>query len=170
MDLSPCIFLLRVIDELVPIALERPITAGRVCIEPTARSDGEVRRLLHRLHREILGRLEDHRPLATDPGDDRGPIFLIMATAWLALLPAPACPAAQRLLPALLGLTFVARRVIEVIRFDRALQLAFHLIRQGGIAQPPAPAIARSDMDTHFSGNAPGRTGETQQEGSENPV
>src|SRR4029453_13132177 len=77
MDLSSCIFLLRVIDELVPIALERPITAGRVCIEPTARSDGEVRRRLHRLHREILGRLNDDRPLTTDPGDDRGSIFVI---------------------------------------------------------------------------------------------
>ena len=53
------------------IALERPIAAGRVRIQPTARVDGEVRSLLHGLYGEIFGRLDDDRPLATDPGDDR---------------------------------------------------------------------------------------------------
>jgi hypothetical protein len=31
--------------------------------------DGEVSGFLHRLHGEIAGRVDDHRPLATDPGD-----------------------------------------------------------------------------------------------------
>src|ERR671937_766975 len=72
-DIPTHVFLLCVIDALMYIALERPIAAGRVGVEPTARSDSEVRRLLHRLHREISGRVEDDRPLATDPGDNRGP-------------------------------------------------------------------------------------------------
>ena len=64
----------------------------------------------------------------------------------------------------------VARSVIEVIRFDRALHLALHLIGQGRIAQPPAPPIAGPDMDTQLSGDAPGRAGETQQKGGKDPV
>jgi hypothetical protein len=36
--------------------------------------------------------------------------------------------------------------MVEVIRFHRAFQLAVHLIGQGGIAQPPAPAIAGPDL------------------------
>src|SRR5215510_6409205 len=94
MDLSPCIFLLRVIDIVMHIALQRPITAGRVRVEPTAGLDGEVRRLLHGLHGEIAGRLDDDCPLATDPRNNGRPVFVIMATARLALLPATTCPAA----------------------------------------------------------------------------
>ena len=93
-----------------------------------------------------------------------------MASTGLAFLTVTTRAAPQYVLPALRGLPLVARRVIEVIRFDRALQLALHLIGQGGITQPPAPAVARSDMDTQLSGDAPGRTGETHQKGGENPV
>src|SRR5215475_1209282 len=73
MHITAGIFLLRVVDMLVEVARERPIAAGRVGIEPTARLDRQVRRLLYRLHREISGRLDDNCPLATDPGDDGRP-------------------------------------------------------------------------------------------------
>src|SRR5215475_8582667 len=117
MDLAPCIFLLCMIDIVMHIALERPIAAGRVRIQPTARVDGEVRSLLHGLHGKIFGRLDDDRPLATDPGDDRRTVFVVMPPAGLALLAAPTCAASQRLLPALLRLPLVPRDVVEVIRF-----------------------------------------------------
>src|SRR5215211_3845597 len=86
------VFLLRMIDELVHVPLHRPVAAGRVRVEPTTRAHGDLSRLLHRLDREIAGRLDDDRPLATDPGDDGRPVFGIMAPARLALLPAPTCP------------------------------------------------------------------------------
>src|SRR4030095_13622746 len=53
MDLAPCIFLLRMIDIVMHIALQRPIAAGRIGIQATAHLDRQVRRLLDRLHREI---------------------------------------------------------------------------------------------------------------------
>src|SRR5262249_40700456 len=77
----------------------------------------------------IFARLDDDRPLATAPGDDRGPIFVITAPTRLAFLAATTRAATQGLLPTLLGLPLVARGVIEVIRFHRALQLALHLSR-----------------------------------------
>jgi hypothetical protein len=43
-------------------------------------------------------------------------------------------------------------------------------VGQGGMAQPPTPAIAGPTMDVQLSGNATRRTRETQQEGRENPV
>src|SRR5262245_34206820 len=119
------------IDELVLVALHRPVAAGRVRVEPAARSHGDLGR---RLHREIFARLDDDRPLATAPGDDRGPIFVITAPTRLAVLAATTRAATQGLLPTLLGLPLVARGVIEVIRFHRALQLALHLIGQSSIA------------------------------------
>src|SRR6266571_5398925 len=85
MHVTTGIFLLRVIDIVMHIALQRPIAAGRVRIQPTAGLDGEVSRLLHCLHCEIAGCLDDDRPLATDPGDNRGPVFVIMASTGLAL-------------------------------------------------------------------------------------
>ena len=72
MHFATRIFLLCVIDELVHIALHCSIAAGGVGIESTARLHREVSGLLHCLHREISGRLDDDSPLATDPGDDRG--------------------------------------------------------------------------------------------------
>jgi hypothetical protein len=35
---------------------------------------------------------------------------------------------------------------------------------------PPAPTIARPDMDPHLPRHAPGRTGQAQQKGGEYPV
>src|SRR5215831_78335 len=81
---TPGVLFLGVIHELVHIALECSIAARRVRVEPAARLDGEVRRLLHRLHREIFGRMDDHSSLTTDPGNNRGPVFVIMAPLGLA--------------------------------------------------------------------------------------
>src|SRR5262249_37996700 len=110
MHVTARVFFLRMIHELVHVTLHRPVAAGRVGVEPTARAHGDLSRLLHRLDREISGRLEDDSPLATNPGDDGWPVFVIMAPARLALLPAPTCPASQHLLPALLGLAPCCRR------------------------------------------------------------
>ena len=120
--------LLRMVDALVHVALHRPVAARGVRGEPTARVHGEVGRLLHRLHREIAGRLDDDSPLPTDPGDDRWPVLVIMPTPGLALLAAPTRSAPQGLLPTLRRLPLVARSVREVIRFDGARQLALHLM------------------------------------------
>jgi hypothetical protein len=57
-----------------------------------------------------------------------------MTTARLALLAATTRPVSQGLFPTLLCLALLASRVIEFIRFNRARQLAIHLIGQSGIA------------------------------------
>src|SRR5467141_2413948 len=51
------VFLLRMIDVLVERALQRPIAAGRVRVEPTPSLDGAVCGLLHGLHGKIARRL-----------------------------------------------------------------------------------------------------------------
>src|SRR5215472_13820734 len=128
MHVTTGIFLLRMIDVLMHVARHRSIAARRVRIEPTARFHRQVGGLLHRLHGEIFGRLDDDSALATDPGDNSRPIFVIMASTGLTLLAAPTRAAAQRLLPTLLRLPLVASSVVEVIGFHRPLQLAVHLI------------------------------------------
>src|SRR4030095_9829584 len=133
MHLTASIFLLRVVDILVEVARERPIAAGRVGVQPTAGLDGEVHGLLYGLHGEIARRLDDDRPLATDPGDNRGPVFLIVPPTGLAFLAAPTRAASQRFLPALVRLALLASRVIQVIRLNGAFQLAADLIRDGGM-------------------------------------
>src|SRR5437899_12408605 len=57
------------------VALHRPIATGRVGVEPTARVHRQVGGLLHRLHREISGCLDNDSPLATDPRDNGRPVF-----------------------------------------------------------------------------------------------
>ena len=93
-----------------------------------------------------------------------------MAPPGLTFLAAPTCAPPQVFFPSVFGLALLASRVIEVIRFDCALHLALHLEGQGRIAEPPAPAIARPDVDAHFPRNAPGRAGKAEQKGRENPV
>src|SRR5215471_4853913 len=154
MHVTARIFLLRMVDKVVCIALQRAIAARRVRREPTARVHREVGGLLHRFDGEIARRLDDHYPLATDPGNNGGPVFIIVAPARLALLAASTRAASQGFLPALLRLALVARRVIELIRFDRPRQLAVHLIGERGITQPPAPAVAGPDMHPSLSGDA----------------
>src|SRR6266850_2396313 len=164
------VFLLRMIDELVHIALPRPVATGRVGIEPTARLHRDVGCLLHRLDSEISGRLYDDGPLATDLGDDRGPVFVVTTPAGLALLAATPRSTSERFWPALLGLAFVPSDVVELIRFNRAFYLAIHLVGHRSIAQPPAPAITGPAMDAQLSGNTPRRTRETEQKRCQNPV
>src|SRR5262245_25309573 len=155
MDLPAGVFLLCMINVLVEVPLHRPVATGRVRGEPAARAHGDLGRLLHRLHGEIFGCLEDDRPLATDPGDDGRPIFVIMAPTGLAFLAAPTRAVPQRFLPALFGSPLVAGGMVEVIRFYRAFQLAVHFIGQGRIAEPPAPAVARPARHPELSGDAP---------------
>src|SRR5712691_13547999 len=158
------------IDELVHVSFHCPIAAGRVRVEPTAHLHRDIGRRLHCLDGEIAGRLDDDCPLATDPCDNRWPVFVVMPPTGLALLAATTCAASQRLLPTLFHLALLTSGVIELIRFHGALQLTLHLIRQRSIPQPPAPAIAGPDMDSHLPRNAPGRTGEAQQKSGEYPV
>src|SRR5215471_1515615 len=161
MHITARLFLLRVVDIRVEVSRERPITAGGVGVEPTADVDGEVRGLLHRLHREIAGRLEDDCPLATAPGDNRWPIFVVVPPTRFTLLAASTCPTSPPLLATPFRLALLAGGVIEVIGFDRAVYL---------IAQPPAPAITGPDMDPHLFGNTPRCTREAQQKRGENPM
>src|SRR5262245_26628027 len=100
MHLPTGVFLLCMINVLVEVTLHRSIAAGRIGIQATPRLYSQIGRFLHRLHREIFGRLEDDLPLATHPRDDRGPVFVIVAPARLALLPTTTRPAPQGLLPA----------------------------------------------------------------------
>src|SRR5437763_15592616 len=58
-DVTPRVFLLRVIDILMYITLHCPIATGGICVELTACLDGEVSGLLYGLHGEIFGRLDD---------------------------------------------------------------------------------------------------------------
>src|SRR5262249_51353000 len=136
-----------VIHCVMLIARDQPVAAGRVRIEHTAGLHGEVGGLLHRLDRKVPCRVDHDATLAAHPGDDRGPVFVIMAPTGLALLPATTCSAPQRFLPPLLRLPLVASGLIQVVGFDRPRQLPLHLIGQGRIASPPAPAIARTGMD-----------------------
>src|SRR5437870_11569661 len=95
MHVTARIFLLRMVDKVVHIALQRTIATGRVGIEPTARFDGDIGRFLHRLDGKITRPLYDDRPLTADPGNDGGPIYIVVAAAALALLAPASPPAAQ---------------------------------------------------------------------------
>jgi hypothetical protein len=66
MDVTPRVFLLGVIDEVVHVARQRPIAPGRVGIKATARLHGDVSGLLYRLDgksraREIRGGMSYQR-------------------------------------------------------------------------------------------------------------
>src|SRR5262249_34754749 len=170
MDGPARILLLSMINIGMHIALQGSIAARRVRVETTARLHGEVRRLLDCLHGEIAGRLDDDRPLPTDPGDNRRPILVIMAPTGLAFLPPATRAAPQRLLATALRLPLVPGGVVEVIGFHGACHLAVGFVGEGGIAQPPAPAIARPAMHPQFSRNPSRGTRQAQQKGRENPV
>src|SRR5262249_607755 len=170
MHLTTGIFLLRMINIVMEIALHSPIAARRVGVEPAARLDRHVRYLLDRLYREIAGRVGDACPLATDPGDKGGAVFVVMAPPGLTLFAAPSCAAAQRLLPALVRLALLPSGVIEVIRFHGALQLAVHLVGPN-LAKPQnlaketwsdsstrlkrVPKVRFSHVTTHFASLLP---------------
>src|SRR5262249_60627462 len=110
MHVTARIFLLRMVDKVVRIALQRAIAARRVRIEPTARVHREVGCLLHRFDGEIPRRLDDHCPLATDPGNNGGPGFVAVGPAPLAALAAATPPAPPSLLPAPPGRVPLSRR------------------------------------------------------------
>src|SRR5262245_23715086 len=98
MHLTARVFLLRMIDVLVEVPLHRPIAAGRIGIQATAGLDCQVRCLLHRLHGEISGRVDDDSPLAADPRDDRWSVLVIMPPPGLTFLTTATRTAPQRLL------------------------------------------------------------------------
>src|SRR5262245_61906821 len=133
MHVTTGILLLRMVDERMRITYQGPIAAGRVGIESIPRLHRDVGGLLYRLHRKISSRLEDDSPLAADPCDDRGPVFVVMTPSGLAFLAATPWLASQRFLPARPSLSLMPRCVVEVIGFDRPFQLTTDLIRQGGI-------------------------------------
>src|SRR5262249_6080432 len=147
MHLAACILLLRMIDELMEVSLQRPIATGRVGRQPTARLDREVGRLLYGLDGKILDRLHDDSPVTAHPRDHGRPILVIMALAWLALLAATTRPTSQMLFAPLFRLPLVPSGVIEFIRFDGTLQVAIRLVGQGGVTQPPGPAVAGADTN-----------------------
>ena len=146
LDLSPCLFLLRGIAIGMPRAWQRPIAAGRVRVPAPAGVDGEGRRLLPGLPGEIAGRLEAARPLAPAPGDDGRPVLGLMARPGSRCLRRPRARRPRNFFPPLRGLTLVARGVREVIGFDCAVPVTLPLLGQGGMAQPPAPAVAGPAM------------------------
>ncbi len=134
------------------------------------RVHGQVGSLLHRLHRAIAGRVEDDRALAADPRDEGRPVFVIVPPTGLTCLATPTRAASQRLLAALGRLALLPSGVREVIRFDGARQWALHLVGQGGMAPPPAPAVAGPDMHPHLASDAPRGAREAEQKRREEPV
>jgi hypothetical protein len=84
LHLSARVCLLRMLAAVVDVAPERPRAAGRVGGELAARLPRELRRLLHRLDRDVCGDRDDDRPLTTAPGHQRWPIVVEMASAGLA--------------------------------------------------------------------------------------
>src|SRR5687767_2321206 len=93
-----------------------------------------------------------------------------MAPSGLALLATSPWLAAQRFRPAHLGLSLVSSGAIELIGFDRPVQLTTDLIGEGCIAQPPTPAVAGANMDSQLIGNTPRGTRQAQEKRGENPV
>src|SRR5215510_1684744 len=104
MHVTPCVFLLRMIDELVHVALHRSIATRGVRIESAPRLDREVGRFLHCLDGKVPRRLHHDTSLAANPRDDGRPILVVMAPPGLAFLAATPGLASQRLLAARLGL------------------------------------------------------------------
>src|SRR5262252_1414364 len=170
MHVPPRVFLLRVVHRVMRIARDQPGAAGRVRVEFAAGVHGEVGRLLHRLDGKVPCRVEHYAPLAAHPGDHGRPILVVVPPPGLTLLATPPGLAAQRFRPARLGLSLVSGGVIEVVGFDRPGQLPPDLIGQSRIAQPPAPAVPRADMNAQLAGNTPRGTRQAQQKGRQNPV
>src|SRR5437660_12815415 len=88
MHVSTRLFLLRVVHRVMLIARYQPVAAGRVRVEPTAGLHRDVGGLLHRLDRTVPRCLDHDTALATHPGDNGGPILVVMAPSGLAFLAA----------------------------------------------------------------------------------
>jgi hypothetical protein len=115
MHLATGLFLLGVMHARVHVAFHCPIAPGGVGIQSAPRLDREVSGLWHRRDGQIPDGPHHDRSLAAHPGDDRGPIFVVMTTTGVALLAAPTRSAAQRLLPPVLCLSLLPGGMIEVI-------------------------------------------------------
>src|SRR5215831_14641201 len=107
MHVTARIFLLRMVNKVVHIALQRAIAARRVGIESTAPLHGEVGGLLPRLDRKVPRRLHHDTAVATHRGDNGRPILVIMAPPGLTFLAATPGVASQRFLAARLGLSLL---------------------------------------------------------------
>jgi hypothetical protein len=119
MDCPARLFVLRVSDVRMPIALPPPRAAGRVGRPSTAGWDRKVGRLGPGLDGTILARRHHDGPLAAHPRDDRRPIFVIVAAARLALLASTPRPVSHGLCPTACRWPLVPRGVRAFIRFDR---------------------------------------------------
>src|SRR5215813_14937884 len=108
MHVTARLCLLRMVNKVVHIALQRAIAARRVGIEPTAPLHGEVGGLLHRLDRKVPRRLQHDTAVATHPSDNGRPILVVMAPPGLAFLAATPGMASQRFLATRLGLALLA--------------------------------------------------------------
>src|SRR5262249_13412708 len=97
------------------VAFQGLIAAGGVRREATAGLNCQVRRLLHGLHHEISGRVDDDRPLAADPRDDGWSVLVIMPPPGLTLLTTATRTTPQHLLAPAWRLALLAGGVIEVI-------------------------------------------------------
>jgi hypothetical protein len=89
------VFLLRGVYRVMRRARSQPVAAGRLRLESTARLHGHVGCLLHRLDRTVPCRVDHDTPLAADPGADRRPSLVVMASpglAWLAATPGLTAP------------------------------------------------------------------------------
>src|SRR4030095_11454855 len=83
------VLLLRVIYCVMRIARDQSVAAGRVRVELAAGLYGEGGRFLHRLDGKVPRRVDHDPSLAADPGDDGGPVLVVMAAPGLAFLAAP---------------------------------------------------------------------------------
>src|SRR5262245_14838026 len=128
MHFAASIFLPRMIHEVVYVSLQRPIVTRGVRIEPTPHVDREVSSFLHRGDGKIPHCLYHDGTLAAHPGDDGWTVFVVMPPTGLALLPTTTRLATQGLFPTLFGLLLMTSGVIELIRFNGAVQLTLHLI------------------------------------------
>jgi hypothetical protein len=82
---TPRGLVLGVMHARVHVVRHCAIAARRVGVEPPACVHGAVRRLLDRRDGASAGRREDARPLATDPGNTRRSVVVVMPPARLAL-------------------------------------------------------------------------------------
>jgi len=146
--------LLGVMHELRHVALYCLRAAGRGGREPPARVHGHVGGLRDRVHRTILGRLDDDGPLAADPGDAGRAVCVIMASTRLARLATTPRAASHRLLAAVRRWALTASGVLAVLGCTRALPLARHRVGQGHRASPPTPASTGPQRAVQRSGHA----------------
>jgi hypothetical protein len=142
MPLAAGIFRLRMIDVLMEVSLQRLSTTGRIGVEPPPLWAGEVSGCLPRADGDIPACLHDDSPATAYPCDHGRPVFVIMAPAGLALRTATPRAASHRPLPAGLRLALVAGGGLAFSGCHGASPLPRHLVGQGHVAKPPAPARA----------------------------